>query len=126
MIVKILVPVHCESVKGLSCTCNKLFIFWLSDILDHYIQLLGLFSHYTTLYRQIVCRLKQCRTWLCFCFVEFVLNPTGKSYVCILHEYAQHTLRVQPRYVFKELGKIKHANSLNSCMYICCTNYRYI
>lgn len=65
--------------------------------------------------------LKQCRTsWLCFCFVEFVLNPTGKSYVCILHEYAQHTLRVQPRYVFKELGKIKHANSLNLCMYIFC------
>ncbi|KAL5016304.1 hypothetical protein ScPMuIL_005893 [Solemya velum] len=34
---------------------------------------------------------------------EFVLNPLGKSYVCILHEYAQHTMRLQPRYTFKEL-----------------------
>ncbi|XP_052075595.1 microprocessor complex subunit DGCR8-like [Mytilus californianus] len=34
---------------------------------------------------------------------EFVLNPVGKSPVCILHEYAQHTLKVQPRYSFQEL-----------------------
>ncbi|XP_041348914.1 microprocessor complex subunit DGCR8-like [Gigantopelta aegis] len=34
---------------------------------------------------------------------DFVLNPSGKSHVCILHEYVQHTMRVQPRYVFKEL-----------------------
>ncbi|KFM62112.1 Microprocessor complex subunit DGCR8, partial [Stegodyphus mimosarum] len=31
------------------------------------------------------------------------MNPSGKSPVCILHEYVQHTLRVQPRYIFKEL-----------------------
>lgn len=34
---------------------------------------------------------------------EFVLNPSGKSYVCILHEYVQHTMRVQPRYIFREV-----------------------
>lgn len=34
---------------------------------------------------------------------EFIMNPCGKSPVCILHEYVQHTLRVQPKYVFKEL-----------------------
>lgn len=36
---------------------------------------------------------------------EFIMNPSGKSPVCILHEYVQHTLRVQPKYIFKELGK---------------------
>ena len=39
-----------------------------------------------------------------FFISEFVLNPVGKSPVCILHEYAQHTLKVQPRYAFQELG----------------------
>ncbi|KAK3579829.1 hypothetical protein CHS0354_029559 [Potamilus streckersoni] len=34
---------------------------------------------------------------------EFVLNPIGKSYLCILHEYTQHVLKVQPQYIFKEL-----------------------
>lgn len=34
---------------------------------------------------------------------EFVLNPTGKSHVCILHEYVQHSMRVQPKYIFKEI-----------------------
>ncbi|XP_054710415.1 microprocessor complex subunit DGCR8-like [Uloborus diversus] len=34
---------------------------------------------------------------------EFIMNPCGKSPVCILHEYIQHTLRVQPKYIFKEL-----------------------
>ena len=34
---------------------------------------------------------------------EFVLNPTGKSEICILHEYVQHALRMQPRYIYKEL-----------------------
>ncbi|XP_069134575.1 microprocessor complex subunit DGCR8-like isoform X1 [Argopecten irradians] len=42
---------------------------------------------------------------------EFVLNPLGKSYVCILHEYAQHTLRIQPRYVFKELENAQNPYS---------------
>lgn len=34
---------------------------------------------------------------------EFVMNPAGKSYVCILHEFIQHSERVQPQYTFKEL-----------------------
>ena len=39
-------------------------------------------------------------------FSEFFLNPSGKSDICILHEYVQHAMRVQPKYVFKECGKI--------------------
>jgi microprocessor complex subunit DGCR8 len=31
------------------------------------------------------------------------MNPNGKSYVCILHEYVQHALKKQPTYEFKEL-----------------------
>ncbi|XP_005109080.1 microprocessor complex subunit DGCR8 isoform X2 [Aplysia californica] len=38
---------------------------------------------------------------------EFVLNPTGKSYLCILHEYMQRTLKIQPTYIFKELENSK-------------------
>ncbi|RWS16937.1 uncharacterized protein B4U79_05766 [Dinothrombium tinctorium] len=34
---------------------------------------------------------------------KFVMNPAGKSAVCILHEFVQHAERVQPKYVFKEL-----------------------
>lgn len=34
---------------------------------------------------------------------EWVMNPNGKSYVCILHEYVQHALKKQPTYEFKEL-----------------------
>ncbi|KAG1649602.1 Microprocessor complex subunit DGCR8 [Nymphon striatum] len=34
---------------------------------------------------------------------EFIMNPTGKSFICILHEYVQHSMRVQPKYKFKEL-----------------------
>ncbi|XP_053693247.1 microprocessor complex subunit DGCR8 [Sabethes cyaneus] len=34
---------------------------------------------------------------------EWIMNPNGKSYVCILHEYVQHALRKQPSYDFKEL-----------------------
>ncbi|KAF4516864.1 hypothetical protein B566_EDAN014375 [Ephemera danica] len=34
---------------------------------------------------------------------EWVMNPSGKSYVCILHEYVQHALKKQPAYEFKEL-----------------------
>lgn len=33
------------------------------------------------------------------------MNPSGKSYVCILHEYVQHALKKQPTYKFKELGE---------------------
>lgn len=38
---------------------------------------------------------------------EWIMNPKGKSYVCILHEYVQHALKKQPKYVFKEVGKRK-------------------
>lgn len=31
------------------------------------------------------------------------MNPNGKSYVCILHEYVQHALKKQPTYQFMEL-----------------------
>jgi len=31
------------------------------------------------------------------------MNPQGKSSVCILHEYVQHALRLQPTYKFVEL-----------------------
>lgn len=34
---------------------------------------------------------------------EFIMNPAGKSYVCILHEFIQHTRRVQPTYKFEEV-----------------------
>ncbi|XP_017036884.1 microprocessor complex subunit DGCR8 isoform X1 [Drosophila kikkawai] len=34
---------------------------------------------------------------------EWIMNPNGKSFVCILHEYVQHALKTQPTYEFKEL-----------------------
>lgn len=34
---------------------------------------------------------------------EYIMNPQGKSSVCILHEYVQHALRKQPSYIFREL-----------------------
>nr|SVE73508.1 EOG090X04U5 [Daphnia atkinsoni] len=34
---------------------------------------------------------------------EWIMNPAGKSYVCILHEYVQHALKKQPAYTFKEI-----------------------
>lgn len=34
---------------------------------------------------------------------EWIMNPNGKSYVCILHEYVQHALKKQPSYEYKEL-----------------------
>lgn len=39
-------------------------------------------------------------------FSEFLLNPEGKTAVCILHEYAQNVLRSQPTYEFKEIGRL--------------------
>lgn len=33
------------------------------------------------------------------------MNPAGKSVVCILHEFVQHTERTQPKYIFQELGQ---------------------
>lgn len=38
-------------------------------------------------------------------FPEFVINPNGKSEVCILHEYMQRVLKVRPVYNFFECGK---------------------
>jgi microprocessor complex subunit DGCR8 len=34
---------------------------------------------------------------------EYTMNPQGKSSVCILHEYVQHALRMQPSYTFGEI-----------------------
>lgn len=34
---------------------------------------------------------------------KWLLNTTGKSHVCILHEYVQHSFRMQPKYSFSEL-----------------------
>lgn len=34
---------------------------------------------------------------------EWIMNPNGKSFVCILHEYVQHAWKKQPSYEFKEL-----------------------
>lgn len=34
---------------------------------------------------------------------EWIINPNGKSYVCILHEYVQIALKKHPKYEFKEL-----------------------
>ncbi|BES93932.1 Double-stranded RNA Hypothetical protein motif [Nesidiocoris tenuis] len=34
---------------------------------------------------------------------EWIMNPNGKSYICILHEYVQHALKKQPTYEFKAL-----------------------
>lgn len=36
---------------------------------------------------------------------EFVINPNGKSEVCILHEYMQRVLKVRPVYSFFECGE---------------------
>ncbi|KAI8489432.1 Microprocessor complex subunit dgcr8 [Branchiostoma belcheri] len=33
---------------------------------------------------------------------EFLLNPAGKSSVCILHEYTQRVMRAQPQYQYTE------------------------
>lgn len=43
---------------------------------------------------------------------EWIMNPNGKSYVCILHEYVQHALKKQPTYEFTELGKQINKNHL--------------
>ncbi|XP_063231307.1 microprocessor complex subunit DGCR8-like isoform X2 [Bacillus rossius redtenbacheri] len=38
---------------------------------------------------------------------SWVLNPNGKSCVCLLHEYVQHALKKHPSYVFSELENAK-------------------
>lgn len=42
------------------------------------------------------------------------MNPNGKSYVCILHEYVQHALKKQPTYKFTELGIISNKIRLDT------------
>ncbi|KAL1130323.1 hypothetical protein AAG570_013261, partial [Ranatra chinensis] len=34
---------------------------------------------------------------------EWIMNPDGKSYICILHQYVQHALKKQPVYEFRAL-----------------------
>ena len=46
---------------------------------------------------------------------EWIMNPNGKSYVCILHEYVQHALKKQPSYEFKELGKYSCIRIVSKC-----------
>jgi len=50
-------------------------------------------------------------------FAEFVMNPAGKSFVCILHEFVQHAERVQPKYTFQELGNKLEVLSLLTNLY---------
>ncbi|XP_050539800.1 microprocessor complex subunit DGCR8-like [Daktulosphaira vitifoliae] len=38
---------------------------------------------------------------------EWIMNPNGKSYVSILHEYLQQALKTQPWYEFKELDNLE-------------------
>lgn len=35
---------------------------------------------------------------------EWIMNPSGKSYIAILHEYLQQSLKIQPVYEFKDNG----------------------
>lgn len=41
---------------------------------------------------------------------EWIMNPNGRSYICILHEYVQHALKKQPTYKFTELGLYCYRN----------------
>lgn len=50
---------------------------------------------------------------------KWVINPVGKSMVCLLHEYVQQSLKMQPYYTFTELdnaatpyGALVHINKL--------------
>lgn len=39
------------------------------------------------------------------------MNPSGKSYIAILHEYLQQSLKLQPVYQYKENSKYKSAST---------------
>ncbi|KAL7645341.1 UNVERIFIED_CONTAM: hypothetical protein RMT77_003727 [Armadillidium vulgare] len=56
---------------------------------------------------------------------EWVINPKGKSYVCILHEYVQHVLKNQPKYEFKEVenASTPYAASISINDVLYCTGY---
>lgn len=47
---------------------------------------------------------------------QWILNPNGKSFVCILHEYVQHALKKQPTYEFKELENAATPYSATVCV----------
>ncbi|XP_046471884.1 microprocessor complex subunit DGCR8 isoform X1 [Neodiprion pinetum] len=47
---------------------------------------------------------------------HWIMNPSGKSYVCILHEYVQHALKKQPTYKFKELENASTPYSAVVCI----------
>lgn len=49
---------------------------------------------------------------MCTFSTEFVINPNGKSEVCILHEYMQRVLKVRPVYDFFDCGKWNHVMGL--------------
>lgn len=52
---------------------------------------------------------------------EWIMNPNGKSYVCILHEYVQHALKKQPTYKFAEVEDA--AMPYSATVYITDTQY---
>lgn len=46
----------------------------------------------------------------------WTMNPSNKSYVCILHEYVQRVWKTQPTYDFKELENPSTPYSANVCI----------
>ena len=52
-----------------------------------------------------------------------VLNPVGKSDVCILHEYVQHALRLQPKFEFAEMRKLMQKLVLDKVIIEMSVNY---
>lgn len=50
---------------------------------------------------------------------EWIMNPNGKSYVSILHEYLQQSLKIQPVYEFKENGWFKFSGCTFSPYFLC-------
>lgn len=37
---------------------------------------------------------------------NWIFNPKGKSYVCILHEYLQHSIKKTPEYTYAETDSV--------------------
>ena len=50
---------------------------------------------------------------------ELQLNIKGKNDICILHEYAQHVLKVKPEFVFKETGQCYISSSKYRLLVLC-------
>ena len=53
------------------------------------------------------------------------MNPAGKSHICVLHEYAQHAMRIQPHYIFQELGLFDSAMKISVRVIEVCNMIRY-